>query len=204
MAAGRPIRRVHSNGVVDSRHFSRRDRRATRSNRPHPSTIMPGVSRMLHEKQRLAARGGYRLPRSRGFGAAVTQFSAVAGPAEAGAQPVRRNSARANSPAMARVVAGAELHQPVQHAADRGAVVRRVLALAGPARQQQPRLLETLEEAEAGGGRRGAAGQRDKSHGAEFAVDDAGGLDVAGAVGIHPGGEIGKRRQAWPASAPGR
>ena len=38
-------------------HFSGPRRRATRSNGPHQPTIMPATSRMLHGKQRLAARG---------------------------------------------------------------------------------------------------------------------------------------------------
>ena len=50
----------------------------------------------------------------------------------------------------------------------------------------------------------GVAGRAKQRHGAELAVDDAGRLQLARAVGVHPGGEVGDRGSDGLDSPPGR
>src|SRR5207245_2395058 len=71
-----------------------------------------------------------------------------------------------------RVVASGNQAQPVDHAADRGTAGGQRFALADVAGNAQGRLVDGLEEAEAGTGLGRQFEQRD---GAEFGVDDASG-----------------------------
>ena len=53
------------------------------------------------------------------------------------------------------------------------------------------RLVDTLDKAEAGARGSRAADQAEQRHGAELAVDDPCGFQLARAVRVHPGGDFG-------------
>src|SRR6266851_4834241 len=164
--------------------FSRRGPTVTRSIRPHCITIMMGRENKLHENQHLGRRADQSVPRRRGFSAEVTQSTGAADVADA-AQLPRLSSARANNSASFGSFSGGKQDQPVQNTADRGAPGRQCVALARPAGNLQPGLVETFDKAEAGPRPVGVAWTAKQRHRAELAVNDARRLQLAPVRRLH-------------------
>ena len=127
-----------------------------------------------------------------GLSAPVSQSADRAGAAEA-AQSPRLSSARANNSAS---FGSFPVLSRVSRFSMQEIAARRAGRLSPWHDQPEIRTLESLDalhEAEAGARPLGAADQAQQGHGAEFAVDEAGGLQLAHAARVHPGGDLGDR-----------